>query len=66
MKCKACSSKERVIKHHIRYKKYGAREDKTVSLCEDCHNMLHRFIKGSDPDLENFTRQFIKAGRFWK
>lgn len=57
---------EKLIKHHIRYKKYGATEDKVIDLCENCHNLLHRFITGSDKDLEVFTSNFIRGRKFWK
>jgi len=66
MRCKAYSLTEKLVRHHIKYEKYGAAQDVTIPLCEDCHNTLHRFIKGNDPDLAYFTRQFINAGKFWK
>lgn len=63
--CKCCLKKNDLVKHHIKYKKYGADKDLLVSLCKDCHNFLHRFIKGKDPDLEMFTRNFIQAKKWW-
>ena len=65
MKCKCCLSQEKIIKHHISYKKYGAKKDKIIFLCENCHNFLHRFIKGKDKDIELFTMNFIKGKKWW-
>lgn len=64
--CKSCKSLDKIVFHHTRYKKYGADRDIGIYLCETCHNFLHKFIKGNDPDLEMFTKNFLKGGKFWK
>lgn len=66
MVCKSCLSKGNLLKHHIKYEKYGADEDKTIILCKDCHNFLHRFVKGNDKDLEFVTNNFLKGKKWWK
>lgn len=65
MRCKCCLSKDKLVRHHIQYKKYGNDSDEIVILCETCHNFLHRFIKGKDPDLKLFTKNFIKGKKWW-
>lgn len=64
-KCKCCLSKDKLVRHHIAYKKYGAEEDEVIILCERCHNFLHKFIKGKDKDLKNVTNNFLKAKDWW-
>ena len=66
MQCKCCLSKEKLVKHHISYKKYGNDFDETIILCENCHNFLHRFVKGKDKDLKEMTTNFLKAKKWWK
>jgi hypothetical protein len=64
--CKVCREhKKRMVRHHVAYKKYG-QDERMIDLCEECHNFLHRFVRGSDEDLEFVTKQFIRAGKFWK
>jgi hypothetical protein len=65
IRCKCCSSRDRLVVHHFAYKKYGADMDRTIILCENCHNFLHRFIKGCDKDIEIVTNNFLKAKNWW-
>lgn len=55
-RCRACSSKEKLVVHHLNYKK-----QRVIFLCELCHNFLHSLVKGGDPDNESFTEQFIRG-----
>lgn len=63
--CKCCLRRDSLVEHHISYEKYGAKKDKTIVLCKDCHNFLHKFVKGSDKDIEFVTRNFLKAKKWW-
>lgn len=66
-KCKACSSENKLVRHHIRYKKYGAKKDRVISLCETCHNLFHKHVaKGNDKYLEELTKLFIEGSLNWK
>jgi hypothetical protein len=60
-KCRVCETTEKIIRHHIQYKKYGAKKDKIIPLCQNCHNLFHKFIKGNDPYLKILTQEYIKG-----
>jgi len=64
--CRACRNERNLVVHHLRYPKFGDEErDDVTLLCSDCHNMLHYFVKGSDPDLARLTKLFL-AGNLRK
>lgn len=67
--CQACGEDmyAALVIHHRHYRTYGYEEFKDLALlCWHCHNLLHSFCKGSDPDLERITRLFIKTkGMMW-
>ena len=65
-KCKACGYSKKLVNHHTHYAGlHGALLDKTIILCERCHNLLHKFVRGKDPDLPTFTDNFVKGRKFW-
>jgi len=64
--CQACRSEERLIIHHVSYKRYGREKLSDLRLlCRDCHDEFHKQFKGSDPYLREMTALFIKRGGIW-
>ena len=60
-KCKACKSREKLVVHHLNYKNKGFETSKDVLLlCEECHNQIHRLVKGYDDDLERITWLYVR------
>ena len=67
--CQACKESDliKLVVHHVSYKNFDNEKMKDVRLlCFVCHNLFHRFVKGSDPDLKQKTDVFIIGGKFWK
>lgn len=65
--CRACGAIKDLVVHHLTYKNAGNElRGEVILLCRFCHSFLHKFVKGSDPDLSEFTKSFIKANpKFW-
>jgi hypothetical protein len=40
--CAICHTKARLDVHHIDYRKYHTTRFNCISLCRDCHQMIHR------------------------
>lgn len=42
LRCAICQKKKRLDVHHIDYKKQHTTRFNCISLCRDCHTMIHR------------------------
>lgn len=67
--CRACGDGRiaKLVAHHVSYKNKGHElPGDVILLCQDCHNLLHKFVKGNDPELRKYTHMFVSAGgRLW-
>lgn len=55
-KCYLCGKKKHLNVHHLRYVNIGNEdvENDLVTLCRDCHKMLHRIKDGSQKEYQAF------------
>lgn len=61
--CMACTSKKRIILHHMKYGQYGYEPDENlVSLCNDCHEEFHANNE-LKKDMKESTSAFIISKR---
>lgn len=62
--CAACSSKRRLVVHHLSYERLGReRDEDLVVLCWDCHDELHLRFGRRRWDLREKSYEFIDEKR---